>query len=60
MTNDGRYVSFTFDQPKSDNFELEYDAYIQPAAQIGKSATVRVVVHGVIVAATTVHTWLVP
>ena len=60
MANNGRFVSFVFDKPKSDNFRLEYDAYIQPAAQVGKSATVRLVMHGVIVASTSLHTWLVP
>lgn len=59
-TNDGRFVSFTFAEPKSDQFELEYDAYIQPGSQLGKTVTVRVVVHGLVVASTSVHTWLVP
>ena len=58
--NNGRFVSFTFDEPSSDNFRLDYDAYIQPAAQTGKSATVRLVMHGAIVASTTLHTWLLP
>jgi hypothetical protein len=60
MTNTGRLVTFTFTKPPSETFELEYDAYIQPAAQLGKSATIEVLVHGVAVASTTLHTWLVP
>ncbi len=60
-TNDGDYVymHFTGLRPGRD-FVLEYDAYIQPASQIGKSATVRLLVGGREVARTTFHTWLVP
>jgi hypothetical protein len=60
MTNDGTFVSFTFTKPKSANFLFEYDAYIQPSAQLGKSATIRILVHGAMVATTSLHTWLVP
>jgi hypothetical protein len=60
-TNDGDYVymHFTGLRPGRD-FVLEYDAYIQPASQIGKSATVRLLVGGREVARTSFHTWLVP
>jgi len=58
--NDGRFVQFQFDGPPSDGMELEYDAYVQPAAQLGKRATVQVLVGGKIVVQTTIRTWLVP
>ncbi len=59
-TNDGHFVYFTFQKPQGTDFVLDYDAYIQPAAQLGKSATVKLIVHGRVVAETTLHTWLVP
>ena len=60
-TNDGDYVymRFTNLRPGGD-FVLEYDAYIQPASQIGKSGTVRLLIGGQEVARTSFHTWLVP
>jgi hypothetical protein len=60
-TNDGDYVymQFTKLRPGRD-FVLEYDAYIQPASQIGKSGTVRLLVGNREVARTSFHTWLVP
>jgi len=60
MTNDGRFVYFTFMNPQGADFVLDYDAYIQPASQLGKSATVEVIVGNEVVARTSVHTWLVP
>jgi hypothetical protein len=60
QTNDGRFVYFSFNKPRGHTFVLDYDAYIQPASQIGKSATVEVLVHNAVVARTTIHTWLVP
>ena len=61
MTNDGKYVYFGFSKPGAGHdFELEYDAYIQPASQLGKSATVIAQVGGKEVARTTIKTWLVP
>jgi hypothetical protein len=59
-TNDGNFVYFNFDQPDGDEFVMDYDAYIQPSAQIGKKATVRLIVGGTIEASTSIHTWLVP
>lgn len=60
-TNDGDYVymHFTGLHPGQD-FVLEYDAYIQPASQIGKYGTVRVFIGGREVVRTSFHTWLVP
>jgi len=58
--NDGRFVYFTYNSPPSRGMDLEYDAYIQPAAQLGSRATVEVVVGGSVVASTSLRTWLVP
>jgi len=60
-TNDGDYVymRFTGLQPGRD-FVLDYDAYIQPASQIGKYGTVRLFIKGHQVASASFHTWLVP
>lgn len=60
-TNDAKYVymAFTGLVPGRD-FLLEYDAYIQPGSQIGKSGTVLLLVGGHEVARTSFHTWLVP
>jgi hypothetical protein len=60
VTNDGKFVYFTFDHPHGSTFLVDYDAYIQPASQIGKSATVRVLVKGNPVVSTTLRTWLLP
>jgi hypothetical protein len=58
--NDGHFVQFTYQSPPASGMTLEYDAYIQPAAQIGKRATVQVLVNGSVVAQAKIHTWLVP
>ena len=58
--NDGRFVQFQYNGPPSDGMELEYDAYVQPAAQLGKSATIKVIVNGVVVVQTKIRTWLLP
>jgi hypothetical protein len=60
-TNDGNYVYLRFtDLLPGRDFVLEYDAYIQPGSQIGKSGTVLLLVDGHEVARTSFHTWLVP
>jgi hypothetical protein len=58
--NDGSFVYFTFDHPHGEDFVMDYDAYIQPSAQLGKSATVRLIVGGTVEASTSIRTWLVP
>jgi hypothetical protein len=60
-TNDGKYVymQFTGLRPGQD-FVLEYDAYIQPSSQLGKSATVLAYIGGRDVARVSLRTWLVP
>jgi hypothetical protein len=61
VTNDGTFVYFTFDKPPpGQDFLVDYDAYIQPSAQIGKSATVQLIIGGHLVAQTHLHTWLAP
>lgn len=40
---DGELVYLTFDAPEGERFTLSYDAYIQPASQRGRDATVSVV-----------------
>jgi hypothetical protein len=59
-TNSGKYMYFSFDKPRGSNFDLEYDAYIQPSSQIGKGAHIELIVAGQIVARTSVRTWLMP
>jgi hypothetical protein len=60
-TNDGRFVYMTFTKPPAgQDFVLDYDAYIQPSSQVGKSAVIKLIVHGTEVAHTSIHTWLVP
>lgn len=60
-TNDGQYVYMHFaDLRPGRDFELEYDAYIQPSSQVGKSATVLLIIGGSEVARASLHTWLVP
>lgn len=59
-TNDGQFVDFQFTTPPGDDLVVEYDAYIQPAAQFGKSATVEVLVDGIVQVSTSLHTILVP
>lgn len=60
-TRDGSYVYFTFTTaPGSDKFVWDSDTYVQPSAQLGKSATVRVIADGDVVAQTSFRTWLVP
>jgi hypothetical protein len=59
-TNDGRFVHLTFTALRGNDFVLDYDAYVQPSAQRGKSATVELIVRGATVATVRLHTWLVP
>lgn len=58
--NDGRFVYLTFTKPPGDEFVLDYDAYIQPGSQLGKSATVEVLVAGAVMVRATLRTWLLP
>jgi hypothetical protein len=58
--DDGTFVYMTFDNPVGDEFVLDYDAYIQPAAQLGKTATVKVIVAHIVVVQAHLETWLLP
>ncbi|SFB72818.1 hypothetical protein SAMN04487968_101178 [Nocardioides terrae] len=55
---DTRYL--TFKKPEGDTLIISYDAYIQPASQIGRSGTVSVVDDGQRVASVDFHTFLMP
>jgi hypothetical protein len=60
-TRDGHTLYLTFDAPpRGDTLTVSYDAYIQPAAQQGRSATVAVWVDQEQVASVDVRTRLVP
>lgn len=59
--SDGSTVYLTFSPPPSGRVMVaDYDAYIQPSAQLGKTATIRVRVDGAWRVSTTIHTSLVP
>lgn len=60
-TNDGRYVYYTF-SPKSGSSEflVDFDLYIQPGSQLGKSAEVKLIVGGAQATQVSLRTWLVP
>jgi hypothetical protein len=61
VTNDGRFVYFTFGtKTGSEDFMVDADFYIQPASQIGKHATVQLIIDRKVVTETSIHTWLVP
>ena len=59
--SDGQYVYFTFDTVAGRRTScVDYDAYIQPASQLGKSAKVRLIIGGRVVVEASLTTWLVP
>jgi hypothetical protein len=53
-------VYLQFDPPPGDSFKVSYDAYIQPASQLGRHATVSVSVGRTEMAHVRYATWLVP
>ncbi|MFL6136988.1 MAG: hypothetical protein ACJ74O_04225 [Frankiaceae bacterium] len=53
-------VYLQFDPPPGDTFKVSYDAYIQPASQIGRHATVSVSVQRTELVHVRYATWLVP
>lgn len=60
-TNDGLFVYLTFTKPPGgEDFLVDFDVYIQPGSQLGKSATVKLMIQGHEVARTAIRTWLVP
>jgi hypothetical protein len=59
-TRSARYVHWTFDPPAGDTLVVDYDAYIQPASQVGRDGTVTVVVDGSPVVSVDFATRLLP
>jgi hypothetical protein len=59
-TRDADTLYLTFTAPPGDTFVVAYDAYIQPASQRGRSATVSVVDGGTRVATVRLDTRLLP
>ncbi|HEY2831036.1 MAG TPA: hypothetical protein VGJ14_01320 [Sporichthyaceae bacterium] len=60
-TSDGRLIYLTFDPPPSgDDFTVDYDAYIQPASQLGRHAELSLMDDQVKRLTVNFHTWLVP
>lgn len=57
---DGDTTYLEFDDPPGDTFVLDYDAYIQPSSQAGRTARVGVVVADSEVVGVTYKTRLVP
>ena len=60
VQRDGSTTYLDFDDPPGDTFVLDYDAYVQPSAQIGRTARVGVVVDDSEVVGVTWKTRLVP
>lgn len=60
-TRDDEWLLLTFAAPDGDTFVLDFDAYLQPSAQVGRRGTVAVVQpDGTHVAATEFGTRIVP
>jgi hypothetical protein len=60
-TTDAGTVYLTFSPPPDGNtMVIDYDAYIQPAAQIGKGAEISVIIGGVHRVSVTISTTLLP
>lgn len=60
VTRDGSTVYFTFTAPAGDTFVVGYDAYVQPAAQQGRRATVSVLDDSRVVASVDIDTLVLP
>ncbi|WP_426563775.1 hypothetical protein ACPPVT_21070 [Angustibacter sp. McL0619] len=43
-TRGGEFVYLTFDPPPGDTLLIDYDAYVQPSAQVGRRTTITVIV----------------
>ena len=59
-TQDGRWWRMTFDKPPGDTLVVDFDIYVQPASQQGRSGTARVLDHGTPAASVDFRTRLVP
>lgn len=60
QVRDGEVLYLTFDAPGGSTFTLDYDAYLQPASQQGRSAHLAVVADGSEVVGVDYTTRLVP
>lgn len=59
-TRDGQTLYLTFTAPPGDTFVVDFDAYIQPSSQQGRSATLAVVDGGTPAVSVDYHTRLMP
>jgi hypothetical protein len=59
-TRDGEFLRLSFDPPKADTFAVDFDAYIQPSSQLGRSAEVRLMDGERTRLSVRYRTWLVP
>lgn len=59
-TTDGKWDRMTFDKPDGDTLTIDFDIYVQPASQVGRSGTARVLDHGQPAASVDFRTRLVP
>jgi hypothetical protein len=59
-TRDGRTLYLTFTAPPGDTFVVDFDAYIQPSSQQGRSATLAVVDDGTPMVSVDYRTRLMP
>ena len=61
VTSDDTMTYFVLNPPPAGTtLTLDYDAYVQPAAQLGESAEVWLVVDGERVATVDYRTWVLP
>ncbi|HET8614470.1 MAG TPA: hypothetical protein VFL94_03015 [Actinomycetales bacterium] len=59
-TSDARYVYLEFAPPPGDTLVIDYDAYIQPTAQIGRRSDLKVITDGQERLSLDWHTFLFP
>jgi hypothetical protein len=59
-TSDDHYVYLEFAPPPGDTLVIDYDAYIQPTAQIGRTSDLKVITDGVERVSVRWHTFLFP
>jgi hypothetical protein len=59
-TRDGSLLYLSFDPPPGEDFVVDYDAYIQPSAQIGRHGEVRLMVRHQPQLTVSYRTWLWP
>lgn len=59
-TADGEFMYLEFDPPPGDVFAVDYDAYIQPSSQIGRSAKVQLMDEDRVRLTVRYRTWLLP